>query len=128
MLPNLDLTVEEYQRQLVIRFLQVKYRSNLELQGKEDLHSQEAQQEDLTGEQIVAMKVKKQWNSSWWEQFIILCRRNCKERRKDYLNILRLCQGLAVAILLGMLWWRSKLETEQDVRDQLGLLFYIVIF
>ncbi|CAM6081620.1 unnamed protein product [Calypogeia fissa] len=124
MLPSSDLTAEEYQRQMVIRFLRLKYKSNLELQGKEDLHSQE----DLTREQIAAMKVKKQWNSSWWEQFIILCRRNCKERRKDYFNILRAGQGLAVAMFLGMLWWRNKLETEQGVRDQVGLLFYIVIF
>ncbi|CAM6083907.1 unnamed protein product [Calypogeia fissa] len=124
MLPSSDLTAEEYQRQMVIRFLRLKYKSNLELQGEEDLHSQE----DLTREQIAAMKVKKQWNSSSWEQFIILCRRNCKERRKDYFNILRAGQGLAVAMFLGILWWRNKLETEQDVRDQVGLLFYIVIF
>jgi ABC-type multidrug transport system permease subunit len=33
-----------------------------------------------------------------------------------------------VAVLLGLLWWQGKLETNANIQDQQGLLFYICIF
>ncbi|OAE27713.1 hypothetical protein AXG93_4193s1130 [Marchantia polymorpha subsp. ruderalis] len=66
--------------------------------------------------------------SSFSKAIVASIGRNCKERRKDYLNVLRFAQGVAVALLLGMLWWRPNLDTEQDIRDQVGLLFYMCIF
>lgn len=37
-------------------------------------------------------------------------------------------QAIGVALLLGLLWWQGKLETNANIQDQQGLLFYICIF
>ncbi|KAL3693667.1 hypothetical protein R1sor_007318 [Riccia sorocarpa] len=121
---KIDLGEEEDQRQLVLKLLRSKYRSNLEGTVKEKLRADDVVPSELKA----AILVKKSWTSSLLFQFVTLSRRNSKARRKDYLNVLRLGQGIAVALLLCMLWWRSELETEQDIRDQVGLLFYITIF
>lgn len=102
---------------MLMQLLRSKYRTELEPRVKEKLQTGDVIAPDLK----TAISVKKWWTSSWFEQFFILSRRNCKERRKDYLNVLRFAQGVAVALLLGMLWWRPNLDTEQDIRDQVGL-------
>ncbi|PNX93035.1 ABC transporter G family member 26-like protein [Trifolium pratense] len=40
----------------------------------------------------------------------------------------RLVQALGIALLLGLLWWKSSINTEAELRDQVGLMFYICIF
>ncbi|KAL2633890.1 hypothetical protein R1flu_005369 [Riccia fluitans] len=121
---SIDLGEDDNQRQLVLKLLRSKYRSELEPSVKEKLRTDDVVPSELKA----AILVKKSWTSSWLFQFLILSRRNCKERRKDYLNVLRLGQGIAVGLLVSMLWWQSELKTEQDIRDQVGLLFYITIF
>lgn len=37
-------------------------------------------------------------------------------------------QAIGVALLLGLLWWQGKLDTNASIQDQQGLLFYICIF
>ncbi|CAJ1963842.1 unnamed protein product [Sphenostylis stenocarpa] len=41
---------------------------------------------------------------------------------------LKLVQALGIALLLGLLWWNSSTNTEAQLRDQVGLAFYICIF
>ncbi|KAG1331113.1 ABC transporter G family member 25 [Cocos nucifera] len=62
---------------------------------------------------------------SWFGQFSILLRRSLKERRHETFNSLRVFQVMAAAILAGSMWWHSNIH---DVRDRLGLLFFISIF
>ncbi|XP_017696858.1 ABC transporter G family member 25 [Phoenix dactylifera] len=62
---------------------------------------------------------------SWFSQFSILLRRSLKERRHETFNSLRVFQVVAAAILAGSMWWHSNIH---DVRDRLGLLFFIAIF
>ncbi|XP_061968642.1 ABC transporter G family member 26 [Populus nigra] len=76
----------------------------------------------------LAIQVKRDWTLSWWEQFIIMYKRTFRERCRDYFDKLRLVQALGVAVLLGLLWWKSKTGTEAQLRDQVGLMFYICIF
>ncbi|KAJ0045932.1 hypothetical protein Pint_03769 [Pistacia integerrima] len=76
----------------------------------------------------VAVQVKKDWTMSWWEQFMIIYKRTFRERCRDYFDKLRLVQALGIAVLLGLLWWKSSTATEAQLRDQVGLLFYICIF
>lgn len=64
------------------------------------------------------IQVKKDWTISWWEQFVILSKRTFIERWRDYFDKLRLVQALGVALLLGLLWWKSKYGTEAQLRDQ----------
>lgn len=66
----------------------------------------------------VGIQVKKDWTLTWMEQFRILFKRTFKERRRDYFDQLRLIQSFGVAVLLGLLWWKSSFATEAQLRDQ----------
>ena len=65
-----------------------------------------------------AVQVRKDWTTSWWEQFRVLSKTTYRERYGDYFDNLLLFQATGVAILLGLLWWKSKIETEEQVRYQ----------
>ncbi|PKU71334.1 ABC transporter G family member 25 isoform X2 [Dendrobium catenatum] len=62
---------------------------------------------------------------SWFSQFSILLCRSLKERRHETFNSLRILQVIAAAFLAGSMWWHSSIK---NVRDRLGLLFFISIF
>ena len=68
----------------------------------------------------LAIQVKKDWPLTWREQFVILYRRTFRERCRDYFDKLRFIQALAVAVLLGLIWWKSKTGTEAQLRDQVN--------
>ncbi|XP_050116843.1 ABC transporter G family member 22 isoform X3 [Malus sylvestris] len=71
---------------------------------------------------------KREWGTSWWEQFSILFWRGIKERRHDYFSWLRFTQVLSTAIILGLLWWQSDANNPKGREDQAGLLFFISVF
>ncbi|XP_074581653.1 ABC transporter G family member 22-like [Curcuma longa] len=72
---------------------------------------------------------KREWGTSWWQQYSILFWRGLKERRHDYLSWMRITQVLAIAIVLGLLWWHSNNNTTpRGLEDQAGLLFFISVF
>lgn len=71
---------------------------------------------------------KREWGASWWEQYSILFWRGLKERRHDYFSWLRITQVLSTAIILGLLWWQSDVQSPKDLQDQAGLLFFISVF
>lgn len=79
-----------------------------------------------TGNERSTMREQRNCSSiSWFDQFSILLRRSLKERRHETFNSLRVFQVMAAAILAGSMWWHSNIH---DVRDRLGLLFFIAIF
>ncbi|XP_050215722.1 ABC transporter G family member 26 [Mercurialis annua] len=108
----------------VIKYLQMKYKSEIEPREKEENHRRTKAPENLQ----LAIQVKKDWTLSWWAQFVILFKRTYRERCRDYFDKLRLVQAVGVAVLLGLLWWKSQTGTEAQLRDQVGLMFYICIF
>ncbi|CAL5392457.1 unnamed protein product [Camellia sinensis] len=109
---------------VVIKYLQLKYKTLLEPKEKQENHRTIEASEQLQ----LAVQVRKDWTITWWEQFTILAKRTFRERWRDYLDKLRLVQALGVAVLLGLLWWKSNIATEAKLRDQIGLMFYICIF
>ncbi|KAI7748326.1 hypothetical protein M8C21_006640 [Ambrosia artemisiifolia] len=114
----------DYER-AVIRYVQHRYRIELEIKEKDANHRNSGK----VPEQLrLAIQVKKDWTISWWDQFLILFKRTYRERWRDYFDILRIIQSLGVALLLGLLWWKSSYVTEAHLRDQIGLLFYVCIF
>ncbi|KAL3851111.1 hypothetical protein ACJIZ3_012993 [Penstemon smallii] len=113
----------EYEK-VVIRYLQNKYKIELEPKEKAENHQTPKVSERLQ----IAIQVKKDWTLTWWEQFRVLFKRTFKERWRDYFDHLRLIQAFGVAVLLGLLWWKSNCTNEAHLRDQIGLLFYICIF
>ncbi|XP_052736334.1 ABC transporter G family member 26 [Vigna angularis] len=108
----------------VIKYLQLKYKETLEPKEKDENHGAANTPEHLQ----LAIQVKKDWTVSWLDQFFILYKRTFRARCKDYFDKLRLVQALGIALLLGLLWWKSSTNTEAQVRDQVGLMFYICIF
>ncbi|KAI5080938.1 hypothetical protein GOP47_0004121 [Adiantum capillus-veneris] len=71
---------------------------------------------------------EQEWNASWWSQFCVLYVRGLRERRHEYLSSLRILQVLASAIIIGCLWWHSNIQTERQLVDQVGLLFFIATY
>ncbi|XP_064992709.1 ABC transporter G family member 26-like [Musa acuminata AAA Group] len=108
----------------VIKFLQCKYKTDLEPREKEGNHHSVKAPMKLQ----LSIQIEKDWTSNWVEQFIILSKRTFRERSRDYLDKLRFSQTVGVAVLLGLLWWKSNIGTEAQLRDQVGLMFYICIF
>ena len=49
---------------------------------------------------------------------MILSKRTFRERCSDYFDKLRLVQATGVAVILGLLWWKSNTDTEAQLRDQ----------
>ncbi|KAL5217469.1 hypothetical protein ABZP36_018153 [Zizania latifolia] len=71
---------------------------------------------------------KREWGTSWWQQYSILFCRGIKERRHDYLSWMRITQVIAMSVILGLLWWHSDPSTPKGLQDQAGLLFFIAVF
>ncbi|KAL5710162.1 ABC transporter G member 26 [Ranunculus cassubicifolius] len=112
----------EFERD-VIKYLQLKFKVEIEPQEKVSHRLTQ-----IPDHLQLGVQVKKDWTMTWWEQFFILSKRTFKERCRDYFDKLRLVQALGVAILLGLLWWKSSTGTEAQLRDQVGLIYYICIF
>lgn len=82
----------------------------------------------LKGELKVAITEKREWSTSWVEQFSVLMVRGLKERRHEYLSYLRFVQVFFISLIVGCLWWRSKRNNSSEISDQMGLVFFIAIF
>lgn len=76
----------------------------------------------------LAVTAKREWSTSWADQFFVLMVRGLKERRHEYLSYLRFVQVFFISVIVGCLWWRSKRSTEAQVADQMGLVFFWAIF
>ncbi|KAG6540947.1 hypothetical protein Mapa_017668 [Marchantia paleacea] len=63
---------------------------------------------------------RREWSTSWLQQFAILSRRALKERRHDSFSAPRILETLLVAIISGLIWWDSS----DKIEDQVGLLFF----
>ncbi|KAJ0976192.1 hypothetical protein J5N97_018157 [Dioscorea zingiberensis] len=103
-----------------------------ELVSSYNLHLREKIKEEMRGndeeEKRVEkkkgfMKSKGQWNTTWWDQFTVLIRRDLKERTHEAFSTLTVCQVLAMSLLCGALWFKSK-----TLQDQIGLLFFMTGF
>jgi len=76
----------------------------------------------------MAITEKREWSTSWVEQFSVLMVRGLKERRHEYLSYLRFVQVFFISLIVGCLWWRSKRNNASEISDQMGLVFFIAIF
>lgn len=54
------------------------------------------------------------WPTTWWQQFSVLIRRSIKERSHESFSILKITEVLSVALLSGILWWKSDPNHLQD--------------
>lgn len=63
------------------------------------------------------------WSTSWWQQFTVLLRRGVKERKHDSFSSLKIGQVLVVALLTGLLWWKTDISHLQDQVIRFKILF-----
>ncbi|TKW22478.1 hypothetical protein SEVIR_4G231000v4 [Setaria viridis] len=116
---------QEFFRSQVIRHLQLKYRQSAAAAAGSNRTREPSEQLRLA---VRARNGHRGGGIGWLQQFAVLSRRTFRERASDYLDKMRLAQAVGVALLLGLLWWRSKAGDEAQLRDQVGLIFYICIF
>lgn len=55
-----------------------------------------------------------EWPSSWSQQFLVLLKRDVKERKYASFSGLRVSQVLVVALITGLLWYKCDISRLQD--------------
>ncbi|KAK4389110.1 ABC transporter G family member 14 [Sesamum angolense] len=107
----------------VREFLISAYDKNISTGLKSELCSADV---NYTKESSTRNDVKSEkWCTSWWHQFKILLLRGLQERRFEAFNRLRIFQVLSVAILGGLLWWRTP---SSHIDDRIAMLFFFSVF
>ncbi|KAK7342633.1 hypothetical protein VNO80_25589 [Phaseolus coccineus] len=66
-----------------------------------------------------------EWPTSWSQQFLVLLKRDVKERKYASFSGLRVFQVLVVALITGLLWYKCDISRLQD---QIGILFFLSSF
>lgn len=54
------------------------------------------------------------WSTSWSQQFIVLLKRDLKERKHEPFSVLRISKIVVIALLTGLLWYKSSVSHLQD--------------
>lgn len=68
------------------------------------------------------------WATTWSDQFLVLLQRDMKEKKHQAFSPLRIVRILAVAFLMGLLWWQHGIINLQDqVHPTIFLLHLIPI-
>ncbi|KAK4493225.1 hypothetical protein RD792_017905 [Penstemon davidsonii] len=116
-LANGILTDDSWEDETSIKHTLVcAYRENLSERVKLEVSSDHDQVHDSIDD-----KKLKRWSNTWWQQSYVLFRRGLKERKHESFSVLKIAQVLFVAILSGLLWWKSN---NSHLQDQVGLLFF----
>lgn len=55
-----------------------------------------------------------EWPTSWSQQFLVLLKRDVKERKYESFSGQRICRVLMVALITGLLWYKSDVSHLQD--------------
>ncbi|GAB2215674.1 hypothetical protein Droror1_Dr00020069 [Drosera rotundifolia] len=74
----------------------------------------EIKEHDDTIQNIPVDRKVGKWATTWFQQFSVLLSRGLKERRHESFDALKIIQVLVVAVLSGLLWWRSDISHLQD--------------
>ncbi|GMI63659.1 ATP-binding cassette G9 [Hibiscus trionum] len=120
-LANGDAPTESTKDQnLVKKTLTDAYKMKIAEKLKEEL-------QDMSNEPAAELENKTlaKWPTTWWQQFIVLLQRGVKERKHESFSGLNIAEVLLVAVLAGLLWWKSDIS---HLQDQIGLLFFIAGF
>ncbi|GMJ10204.1 ATP-binding cassette G9 [Hibiscus trionum] len=105
------------EQNLVKKTLVSAYKSDIAEKLREELNNNVNRHPDQTEN-----KKFERWPTTWWQQFTVLLQRGVKERKHESFSIFNTAEVLAVAVLLGLLWWQSDIA---HLQDQIGFLFFI---
>ncbi|KAL8536563.1 hypothetical protein ACS0TY_011954 [Phlomoides rotata] len=110
----------------VKEFLISSYDKNISTRLKTELFTSDVSSYNYAKDASMRNAMKSQkWCNSWWHQFKILLLRGLRERRFEAFNRLRIFQVLSVAILGGLLWWRTP---PSHIDDRIAMLFFFSVF
>lgn len=116
----------EQERKRVRDVIISAYEKNISMTLKAELSSLDVNNNSKTQDASTRSNVKpEQWCTSWWHQFNVLLLRGLRERRHETFNRLRIFQVLTVAILSGLLWWRTPTS---HIQDRMGMIFFFSVF
>ncbi|EEF42546.1 ABC transporter G family member 14 [Ricinus communis] len=116
----------EQEQKLVKETLISAFEKNISTRLKAELCSTDANSYNYTKDGLARTDTKsEQWCTSWWHQFKVLFQRGLRERRYESFNRLRIFQVTSVAILGGLLWWRTPAS---HIQDRIALLFFFSVF
>ncbi|KAK9089170.1 hypothetical protein Scep_028252 [Stephania cephalantha] len=104
---------------MVKQALALAYKNNLDEKLKEEMQ----EKKNTLSEHNLKDKEFGSWSTTWLQQFSVLLKRGLKERRHESFSFLTVFQVLAVAVICGLLWWKST-----RLQDQIGLLFFYSTF
>jgi len=115
MIYELDFNCTESCIYDVMQYLVDAYETRVAFKEKKKLLAPLTISDDL---KVTITSSKREWGTSWWQQYSILFCRGIKERRHDYLSWMRITQVIATSIILGLLWWHSDPSTLKGLEDQ----------
>ena len=118
-IPSPVLSPREVHSYLVQRFQQ-----ELLPKEKSKLLSLRSTKEELK----LGVTAKREWATSWLDQFSVLLVRGLKERGHEYLSYVRFVQVFFISVIVGCLWWRSRRASADEISDQMGLIFFCVMY
>nr|QVT92364.1 ABC transporter [Salvia miltiorrhiza] len=101
------------------------YDKNISTRLKTELFSSDVSSYNNTKETSIRNVKSQKWCTTWWHQFKILLLRGLRERRFEAFNKLRIFQVLSVAVLGGLLWWRTP---SSHIDDRTAMLFFFSVF
>ncbi|KAI4367976.1 hypothetical protein MLD38_016597 [Melastoma candidum] len=115
----------EEEKRAVRESLLSAYEKNISIRLKSDLSS--IDMDSAAGYNFPRGRERRsdQWCNSWCHQFKVLLQRGLKERRYESFNRLRIFQVISVALLGGLLWWRTP---QSHIADSIALLFFFSVF
>ncbi|RZC53166.1 hypothetical protein C5167_012026 [Papaver somniferum] len=99
------------------------YKTNLSDRIKEEFLETGNLQLSAQFEEQVDEKQFSEWNTSWIQQFLVLLKRDLKERKHESFSGMNVCQILVFSCICGLLWWQSS-----SLQDQMGFLFFCTLF
>ncbi|KAG9133413.1 hypothetical protein Leryth_013230 [Lithospermum erythrorhizon] len=128
---NTILTIEQgestgKEQKTVREVLISSYDKNISTKLKSELCLLDKNSYNHTKDASMKRDVKQeQWCTSWYHQFKVLLLRGLKERRYEAFNKLRIFQVITVALLGGLLWWRTPTS---HIGDRVSMLFFFSVF
>ncbi|XP_071697751.1 ABC transporter G family member 14-like [Rutidosis leptorrhynchoides] len=116
----------EEERKAVRKKLITCYETNISTKLKTDLCDLDVCNYKHAKEGLAGSRAQsEQWCTNWWHQFKVLLIRGIRERRFEAFNTLRIFQVISVAILAGLLWWRTPTS---HIADRIAMLFFFSVF
>ncbi|XP_046556875.1 ABC transporter G family member 22-like [Haliotis rubra] len=77
--------------------------------------------------EVVSPESTSRWPTCFWTQYKMLNWRTFKQSRGRILSKYAISNALILATVVGILWFQME-RTHKNIRDRMGMIFFVVIF